>query len=76
MVGGWDGMDGMEWWSGGRSGECGRRGRTDGGMPLLADDDGALDEGGARVVDALQYCLVGVGGEVSRGLCLSADSQW
>jgi hypothetical protein len=29
-------------------------------MSLLADDEGALDKGGARVVDAVEDCLAAV----------------
>lgn len=31
--------------------------RTDCGMPLLADNEGAFDNGGARVVDAAEHRL-------------------
>ncbi len=34
------------------------RSRTDGGVSLLADDHGALDDGGARVVDAVKHRLI------------------
>ena len=40
----------------GRGGGCWR---TDGGMSLLADNHGALDNGGARVVDAVKHRLDG-----------------
>ena len=32
-------------------------GRTDSGVSFEADNHGALDKGGARVVDAVQHCL-------------------
>lgn len=34
---------------------------TDGGVSLAADDQGALDEGSTRVVDAVQHRLGGAG---------------